>query len=148
MRLLAASAVLLAWAPGVGADAGLFPARKTVLTKTSGRIDQAIPLASGEFLVRDADLSQPQSQALEIYDASGRLQKKIGNSGPKPGSYQYLKGMAVSRNRSIWVADLIGRLTSPAGTPRPLREPAQHQPRGARGVPGPVAEARLVRGGD
>lgn len=102
---IAATAVATSWA-----DPSLALVRRTALKKASGRIDQVVPLPSGGFLVRDADLLNEHTQALEVYDASGRFVRKIGGFGPRPGSYQALKSIAVSGG-TIWVADLIGRLS-------------------------------------
>jgi hypothetical protein len=94
-----------------GADARLDLVRRTTLAKVAGRIDQIVPLPAGGFLVRDADLLKEASQALEVYDAAGRFVRKIGSYGPRPGSYQALKQIALSHDGTIWVADLIGRLS-------------------------------------
>src|SRR5687767_11509715 len=82
-----------------------------ILIKTAGDLDQVVPLPAGGFLVRDTDLLEQQRQALEVYDASGRLSRKIGKFGPRPGSFQALKSVAVAGNGTIWVADLLGRLS-------------------------------------
>jgi hypothetical protein len=103
--IFALTAVATSWA-----DPNLALVRRTVLKKAEGRVDQVIPLPSGGFLVRDADLLNEHTQALEVYDASGRFVRKIGGFGPRPGSYMALKSIAVSGG-TIWVADLIGRLS-------------------------------------
>lgn len=97
-----------AWGEGV---IRLSQARRVILSKAKGRVDQVVPLPSGGFLVRDADLLNPASQALEVYDAAGRFVRKISGYGPRPGSYQALKGIALSSDGTIWVADLLGRLS-------------------------------------
>ncbi len=84
--------------------------RRTTLAKANGRVDQVVPLPSGGFLVRDADLLNEHAQALEVYDAKGGFVRKIGGFGRRPGSYQALKSIAVNGD-TIWVADLIGRLS-------------------------------------
>jgi hypothetical protein len=114
MRILRATAAAVTIAATVvatsRADPNLALVRRTALKKASGRVDQVVPLPSGGFLVRDADLLNEHTQALEVYDASGRFIRKIGGFGPRPGSYQALKSIAVSGS-TIWVADLIGRLS-------------------------------------
>lgn len=85
--------------------------RRVHLSKSTGDIDQVVPLPSGGLLVRDTDLLVQQRQTLEVYDGSGRFARKIGKFGPAPGSYQALKSIAVARDGTIWVADLLGRIS-------------------------------------
>lgn len=106
--ILAGTLALIA-APAAWSES-LTPVRRTTLAKPKGRVDQVVPLASGGFLVRDADMLNEHTQALEVYEVNGRFARKIGGFGPRPGSYQALKSIAVSGD-TIWVADLIGRLS-------------------------------------
>jgi hypothetical protein len=96
---------------GAWAEAKLALVRRTTLVKATGRIDQAVALPVGGFLVRDADLLKEATQALEVYDSSGRFVRKIGGYGPRPGNYQALKQIALGTDGTVWAADLIGRLS-------------------------------------
>lgn len=103
--------LLLLAASAESAEPRLVPVKRSTLTKPSGRVDQVVPLPTGGFLVRDADLMKEATQALEVYDASGHFVRKIGGFGQRPGSYQALKQIALGADGTIWVADLIGRLS-------------------------------------
>jgi len=81
------------------------------LAKPSSSPDQIVPLPAGGFLVMDIELLEQHKQSLEVFDSSGRFVRKIGKYGPGPGSYQALKSVAVARDGTIWVADLLGRLS-------------------------------------
>lgn len=89
----------------------LVPLKRITLAKAAGRVDQTVSLPSGGYLIRDADLLKEATQALEVYDPSGRFLRKIGGYGPRPGSYQALKQIALGTDGTIWVADLMGRLS-------------------------------------
>lgn len=93
------------------AAAQLAPVRTSSLAKRTGRVDQAVPLPGGGFLVRDADFLKEASQAVEVFDSSGKLVRKIGGFGRRPGSYQALKQIALGSDGLIWVADLMGRIS-------------------------------------
>lgn len=105
--------LLMLMAVSAHADAlpRLVSVKRTSLVKAGGRIDQAVPVLGGGFLIRDADFLKEATQALEVYDASGRFLRKIGGYGPRPGSYQALKQIALGTDGTVWVADLIGRLS-------------------------------------
>ncbi|HEV3038573.1 MAG TPA: 6-bladed beta-propeller [Candidatus Angelobacter sp.] len=82
------------------------------LAKPSGNVDQLIPLPDQGFLIRDSTYNPLQSQAVEIYEPSGNLVRKIGSYGQEPGHYAALKEIAYStRQNAIWVVDMLGRVS-------------------------------------
>ena len=84
--------------------------RSNVLQKTSGSVDQAVPLPNGGFVIRDHDLRNEENQAIEIFDERGRFIRKVGKFGEGPGQYFRLTSVAISDDGTIWATDLMGRL--------------------------------------
>lgn len=82
-----------------------------LLAKPAGRIDQATVLPDRGVLVRDSDFGHPETQALELYDPTGRRTRRIGGFGRSPGQFYRLKDVALTRKGEVWVADIVGRLS-------------------------------------
>jgi len=93
------------------AGVGLSQVRKTLLKKASGRVDQVVPVSNDGFLVRDVDYRNEAAQALELYDAYGYFCGQFGSFGRSAGQYFRLKSVAVAKDGTILVADVVGRLS-------------------------------------
>jgi len=94
-----------------GSAVRLTSAGRLMLDKPSGRVDQVVPLGGGRFAVRDTDYQHEQNQFLEIYDASGKRAGRIGSFGRGPGQFFRLKDLAWASSNTLWVADVVARLT-------------------------------------
>lgn len=103
---LCSALALPAWA-----GAGLSQVRKTLLKKAAGRVDQIIPVSDDGFLVRDADYSNEAAQVLELYDAYGYLCGQFGSFGRSAGQYYRLKSVVLAEDKTVWVADVAGRIS-------------------------------------
>lgn len=105
--------LLASRATGVGADSSvrLTPGARLLLAKSSGRVDQVVPLSGGRFAVRDTDFQHEQSQFLEIYDGAGKRVGQIGAFGHGPGQFFRLKDIAWASDGTLWTADVVARLT-------------------------------------
>ncbi len=106
-------ALLFILGNSAGAEAAEFRlalVQRTLLVKPNGRVDQAIPLPKGGFLIRDADFEKERTQAVEVYDAAGGRLRQIGSFGQRPGSYYRLRAIGLSA-ATVLAADLIGRVT-------------------------------------
>jgi hypothetical protein len=89
----------------------LAPAGHLTLEKTTGRVDQVVPLSGNRFAVRDTDFQHEEKQFLEIYDAAGKRLGQIGGFGRGPGQFFRLKDIAQASDGMLWVADIVARVT-------------------------------------
>lgn len=90
----------------------LVPAGKAVvLRKPTGQVDEVVVLDGGTLLVRDSNYRRQETQALELYDGSGRRIRRLGGFGHSPGSFYRLKDVAATSDGVVWAADVIGRLS-------------------------------------
>lgn len=90
---------------------GLEKVSSQSILKKDGRIDQVIPLPSGDFLVRDYSWQEEEKQAIEIYSSEGAFLRKIGSFGQSPGHYFRLKSAALASNNHLWIGDAHGRIS-------------------------------------
>jgi hypothetical protein len=90
--------------------------RDLPLQKTEGRVDQVVERA-GSLVVRDSDYWQEEQQVIEVYATDGERQGVIGRFGRSPGQYFRLKDLEVASDGTLWVADVLSRITTfdPAG---------------------------------
>jgi hypothetical protein len=111
--LLYVSPVILCSLLALSAQAGpsLSPVKRTLLKKGAGRVDQVVPVADDGFLVRDADYRNEATQVLELYDADGYICGQFGAFGRDAGQYYRLKGVALAKDGTVWVADVAGRIS-------------------------------------
>lgn len=103
--------------PAAGAErVELRHVRDLPLDKPEGRVDQVVERA-GSLVVRDADYWQEEKQLIEVYAPGGERLGVVGRFGRSPGQYFRLKDLEVASDGTLWVADVISRVTlfDPAG---------------------------------
>jgi hypothetical protein len=113
-RVLAcAAAACLCLGQALSARAGVQLSRVgvTLLKKNSGRVDQVVVVPDGGYILRDSDYANEATQVLELYDAYGYLCGQFGSFGRGPGQYFRLKSVSLSDDQTVFVADVIGRLS-------------------------------------
>lgn len=74
-------------------------------------MDEVLLVPGGGTLVRVSDFWHPEKQSVQAFDAQGRPARRIGGFGPSPGSFFRLKDIALTAVGTIWVADVVGRLS-------------------------------------
>lgn len=110
--LAALTVILFAFAPAnAQSRVTLSQVATTRLDKQNGRVDQAVSLPGGGFVIRNSDFRNEGTQSIEIYDQQGHFRGKVGTFGRSPGQYYRLKSIAVAADGQIWAADVIGRVT-------------------------------------
>jgi len=91
--------------PKIVAAPRLEQVRRIDLQKPAGGIAQVVVNSSGMLVVRDANYRQEASQAIELFDSSGRFLRKIGEFGKGPGEYFRLFQVRLDSKGYIWAAD-------------------------------------------
>jgi hypothetical protein len=115
-RKLVLVPVLICFAAGAaaGGSAPKTPALKrgqsVMLRKTSGEVDQVVPLPGGEYAVRDSNFRRPETQAIEVYAHSGSLIRKVGGFGNGPQSFLRLMSVAAQADGALWSGDFARRI--------------------------------------
>ncbi len=61
-------------------------------------------------MVRDADFSHEETQAIELYDRNGRFLRKLGSFGPGAGQYLRLSSATVAGDGTVWAADFMSKV--------------------------------------
>jgi len=105
MRITIVAVWLLIDAAKIVAAPRLEQVRRIDLQKTAGGIAQAVVSSSGMLIVRDANYRQEASQAIELFDSSGRFLRKIGEFGKAPGEYFRLFQVRLDSKGYIWATD-------------------------------------------
>ncbi len=76
----------------------------TTLQKEGGRVDEALPTASG-WAIRDYSWKTPAKQRVEFYGPKGAARGAIAAYGHEPNQYVRLRDMAVDDESRVWIAD-------------------------------------------
>ena len=85
--------------------------KTTLLRKPAGHVHQVVAAPGGGFVIRDSDYKDETTQAVELYSDSGYYCGKFGGFGRAPGQYYRLKSIAVAADQTLWLADVIGRIS-------------------------------------
>jgi hypothetical protein len=85
--------------------------KTTLLRKPSGHVHQVLTVPSGGFIVRDSNFSDETAQAVELYSDAGYYCGQFGSFGRGPGLFYRLKSIAISADQTLWLADVIGRIS-------------------------------------
>ncbi len=86
-------------------------ARQALLREPPERVDEVITALGAGTLVRSSDFWHPEKQSVQFFDEQGRVARRIGSFSPSPGGFFRLKDIALTADGTVWVADVIGRLS-------------------------------------
>jgi hypothetical protein len=92
-------------------EVALTEIKTTLLKKPSGHVHQVVAVPSGGFVVRDSNYRDEKSQVVELYSDRGYYCGQFGGFGRGPGQYYRLKSIAVSADQTLWLADVVGRIS-------------------------------------
>lgn len=85
--------------------------KTTLLRKPSGHVHQVLAVPSGGFIIRDSNFSNETAQAVELYSDSGYYCGQFGSFGRGPGKFYRLKSITISADQTLWLVDVIGRIS-------------------------------------
>lgn len=92
-------------------EVGLSQIKTTLLKKPSGHVHQVVAVPSGGFVIRDSEYRDEKTQIVELYSDRGYYCGQFGGFGRGPGQYYRLKSIAVSADQTLWLADVVGRIS-------------------------------------
>lgn len=92
-------------------NASLTLVKTTQLRKPAGHVHQVVPVPGGGLIVRDSDFHDEKTQVAELYSDAGYYCGQFGSFGHGPGQYYRLKSVAVGSDQTVWLADIIGRIS-------------------------------------